>query len=374
MTVVSTGQITIIDIQDNVSLNAYITSGSRTSQVYNSDTGEYNPDYTRDGQTLSLNLTRMGSNVSVLQDVQNDVSWYKVVNGERHQITNIDQGQPVYLTGVNKTQLVIKENTSRSDASIRYIAEGLYTDTANGNAISFSASIDLVVLETGKSPSILNIYGGKGVVFFNSQPGQLTINADLYKSGVISDKLKNIKFFAADTSVISATHSLYDSDAGLGWRKITSLSTSDLEYVSTGFGVDTLQNGVLTVKPNAITNYQTYKVVVQDKYGIERNKKHYGSIIIADYTDPIAVVIETSAGTVFKNNNGQTTLTAKLYKSGDEVDPQGTKYQYRWFKRLSDGSLVSNFGGSSAYKTGKSLLVASTEVVPTAVFQCEVHQ
>lgn len=374
MTVVSTGQITIIDIQDNVSLNAYITSGSRTSQVYNSDTGEYNPDYTRDGQTLSLNLTRMGSNVSVLQDVQNDVSWYKVVNGERQQITNIDQGLPVYLTGVNKTQLVTKENTSTTDVSIRYIVEGLYTDTANGNTVSFSASIDLVVLETGKSPSILNIYGGKGVVFFNSQPGQLTINADLYKSGVISDKLKNIKFFAADTSVASVTHSLYDWDAGLGWRKITSLSTSALEYVSTGFGVDTLQNGVLTVKPNAITNYQTYKVVVQDKYGIERNKKHYGSIIIADHTEPIVVVIETSAGTVFKNNNGQTTLTAKLYSSGDEVDPQGTKYQYRWFKRLSDGSLVSNFGGSSAYKTGKSLVVSSTEVGSTAVFQCEVHQ
>lgn len=374
MTVVSTGQITIIDIQDNVSLNAYITSGSRTSQVYNSDTGEYNPDYTRDGQILSLNLTRMGSNVSVLQDVQNDVSWYKVVNGERQQITNIDQGSPVYLTGVNKTQLVTKENTSKTDVSIRYIVEGLYTDTANGNTVSFSASIDLVVLETGKSPSILNIYGGKGVVFFNSQPWQLTINADLYKSGVISDKLKNIKFFAADTSVTSVSHSLYDSDAGLGWRKITSLSTSALEYVSTGFGVDTLQNGVLTVKPNAIINYQTYRVVVQDKYGIERNKKHYGSIIIADHTEPIVVVIETSAGTVFKNNNGQTTLTAKLYSSGDEVDPQGTKYQYRWFKRLSDGSLVSNFGGPSAYKTGKSLVVSSTEVDSTAVFQCEVHQ
>ena len=100
MAVVSTGQITIIDIQDNVSLNAYITSGFRTTQVYNSDTDEYSPDYTRDGQTLSLNLTRMGSNVSVLQDVQNDVSWYKIVNGKRQQITNIDKGQSVYLTGV----------------------------------------------------------------------------------------------------------------------------------------------------------------------------------------------------------------------------------------------------------------------------------
>ena len=374
MAVVSTGQITIIDIQDNVSLNAYITSGFRTTQVYNSDTGEYSPDYTRDGQTLSLNLTRMGSNVSVLHDVQNDVSWYKVVNGERQQITNIDQGQSVYMTGVNKTQLVTKENTPKVDVSIRYIAEGFYTDAANGNTVSFSAFIDLVVLETGKSPSLLNVYGSKGVVFFNSQPGQLTINADLYKSGVVSSKLKSVKFFASDVSVTTTSHPLYDTDAGLGWRKITSMSTNDDEYVSTGFGVDTLQNGVLTVKPNAVTNYQTYKVVVQDKYGIERNKKHYGSIIIADYTDPMAVVIEASSGTVFKNNTGTTTLTAKLYRSGDEVDAQGTKYQYKWYKRDANGGLVSNFGGSSVYKTGKTLTVSSSEVDPKAVFQCEVHQ
>ena len=374
MAVVSTGQITIIDIQDNVSLNAYITSGFRTTQVYNSDTGECSPDYTRDGQTLSLNLTRMGSNVSVLQDVQNDVSWYKVVNGERQQITNIDQGQSVYLTGVNKTQLVTKENTPKVDVSIRYIAEGFYKDTANGNTVSFSAFIDLVVLETGKSPSLLNVYGSKGVVFFNSQPGQLTINADLYKSGVVSSNLKSVKFFASDVSVTTTSHPLYDTDAGLGWRKITSMSPTDDEYVSTGFGIDTLQNGVLTVKPNAVTNYQTYKVVVQDKYGIERNKKHYGSIIIADYTDPIAVVIEASSGTVFKNNTGTTTLTAKLYRSGDEVDAQGTKYQYKWYKRDANGGLVSNFGGSSVYKTGKTLTVSSSEVDPKAVFQCEVHQ
>ena len=374
MAVVSTGQITIIDIQDNVSLNAYITSGFRTTQVYNSDTGECSPDYTRDGQTLSLNLTRMGSNVSVLQDVQNDVSWYKVVNGERQQITNIDQGQSVYLTGVNKTQLVTKENTPKVDVSIRYIAEGFYKDTANGNTVSFSAFIDLVVLETGKSPSLLNVYGSKGVVFFNSQPGQLTINADLYKAGVVSSNLKSVKFFASDVSVTTTSHPLYDTDAGLGWRKITSMSPTDDEYVSTGFGIDTLQNGVLTVKPNAVTNYQTYKVVVQDKYGIERNKKHYGSIIIADYTDPIAVVIEASSGTVFKNNTGTTTLTAKLYRSGDEVDAQGTKYQYKWYKRDANGELVSNFGGSSVYKTGKTLTVSSSEVDPKAVFQCEVHQ
>ena len=374
MAVVSTGQITIIDIRDNVSLNAYITSGFRTSQVYNSDTGEYSPDYTRDGQTLSLNLTRMGSNVSVLQDVQNDVSWYKVVNGKRQQITTIDQGQTVHLVGVNNTKLVTKENTLITDVSIRYIAEGLYVDPANGNTISFSASIDLVVLETGKSPSLLNVYGSKGVVFFNSQPGQLTVNADLYKSGTVSNKLKSVKFFASDVSVSTTSNPLYDSDAGLGWRKITSMSVNDDEHVSTGFGMDTLQNGVLTVKPNAITNYQTYKAVVQDKYGIERNKKHYGSIIIVDYTDPIVVVIEASSGTVFKNNTGSTTLTAKLYRSGDEVDTQGIKYQYRWYKRNANGELVSNFGGSSAYKTGKTLTVSSSEVDPKAVFQCEVHQ
>jgi hypothetical protein len=41
-------------------------------------------------------------------------------------------------------------------------------------------------------------------------------------------------------------------------------------------------------------------------------------------------VIVSSRGGYFRNGNGTTNLTAKLFRAGVEIDVNGTEYEYEW--------------------------------------------
>jgi len=85
------------------------------------------------------------------------------------------------------------------------------------------------------------------------------------------------------------------------------------------------------------------------------------------------VIIESTGGNILKNGVGSTTLTARLYQNGDEIDSGGTGYTYKWSK-WQNNAMVPNFGGTSnPYKTGKSLSVGSADVDNTTTFKVEVE-
>ncbi len=84
--------------------------------------------------------------------------------------------------------------------------------------------------------------------------------------------------------------------------------------------------------------------------------------------------MESTSGDVFKNSKGSTTITAKLYQSGQEIDTTGSKYTYKWSKRDQNGVLDVNFGGTgNQYKTGKSLTVKAADINSKGTYFCEVN-
>jgi hypothetical protein len=87
-----------------------------------------------------------------------------------------------------------------------------------------------------------------------------------------------------------------------------------------------------------------------------------------DQSDPIQVSITSTGGDVFKNSVGTTTLTAKVYQNGTEIDSAGTKYTYTWSIYDKDGN-ASTFNGGAASKTGKTLAVGDADVSVKATFQ-----
>lgn len=81
--------------------------------------------------------------------------------------------------------------------------------------------------------------------------------------------------------------------------------------------------------------------------------------------DAITMVITSSAGTIFKNSNIDTVLTAHVYRAGAEVTGSqltalGT---IRWYKD----------GGSTAVATGASVEVTATDVVNTATYVAQLE-
>ncbi|SIT91749.1 phage tail spike protein [Edaphobacillus lindanitolerans] len=73
--------------------------------------------------------------------------------------------------------------------------------------------------------------------------------------------------------------------------------------------------------------------------------------------------IVSSAGTVFKNGQGQTELTAILMLNGQELDADGTIHRYEWAKYDKDGRVVSGWS-----RTGKTITVTAAEIAEKATF------
>lgn len=81
--------------------------------------------------------------------------------------------------------------------------------------------------------------------------------------------------------------------------------------------------------------------------------------------DAITMAITTDNGTVFKNNNGSTTLTAHVYKAGAELTSQqiaqlGT---IKWYKD----------GGTTSVGSGATLSVSASSVSSKAVYTAQLE-
>lgn len=368
--IMSSGQITIIDLYDAPSLNAWIGASETTVQTYNNTTEIYNPNYASSGQVLTLNLTKAGSTTSLLGANTSNVKWFKTVGTKREEIVSTTSTHTEYKSGTSHSVLTTKSNIPVGPNATIFTVEGIWNDPGTGLPIEFSAKIDLTLVQLAKAAVIGNIYAPNGDFFRNDTPASLKVNADLYKDGALSNGSKKIKWFAADSSIGSSQ----DSDAGAGWRKITATSGTTKAIVNKGFGVPTTNQGVLTVFPDGVTNAQTFLCVIEDNAGGTSGTKVKQYITLRDMDDPIMVVVESSGGNILKNGAGNTTLSARLYRLGEEIDESGTIYTYNWSK-WQDNSLVPNFGGTdNPYKTGKELSVGSKDVKNKTTFKVEVKE
>lgn len=374
MSIISSGQITITDLSDAPALSAFITASQTTTQVFNQTANTYNPSYATTPQVLTLNLTKAGKTDSILNGV-GTVNWFEYNGNTKTAITSTTNTDNQYLSGTYKETLTTKVNVPSALGAKRYEAVGTWTDPITGLKVDFSAQINLVAIQLGKEALVLNVYTGKGNTFYNNQPANLTINADLYKGNTLSDGNKQFKFFYADSSVSATTSAGYDADGGIGWHLCNSTTIGQTPNVQPN--ADTSAQGVLTVTPDVVTNSQTYKVICIDKNGGTSGQKATGVATILDFSDPVVVVIESTAGSTFKNSSGSTTLKARLYRKGEELDADGSSkiYTYKWSKRDKNGTLDANFGGSgNQYKTGKSISVSASDISDKATFFCEVFE
>lgn len=82
---------------------------------------------------------------------------------------------------------------------------------------------------------------------------------------------------------------------------------------------------------------------------------------------PITIQIDSSAGVIFKNKNISTILTATVYKGGEDITSEVTKF--KWTKKNSDGTIDTSW---SRYTTSNTITINTDDVMSKAIFGCEV--
>lgn len=373
MSIVSSGQITITDLSDGMQLNAFITASGVTTQTYDATAQTWSPSYATTPQVLTLNLTKAGSTTSVIGGISGTITWTRSDGTTTTTISSTTNTDTQYMSGTSNSVLTTKVNVPIANSASRFTASGLWIDPNTGLNVPFAAVLDLTVVQLAKSAVLANVYSGNGGAFYNSMPASLTVNADLYKGGQLSAGNKEIFFGYSDSSVTTTGSTGYNSNLGLGWHLCTSSTTGQTPNVAAG--TNTTSQGILTVLPSAVTNAQTFKAVIIDRAGGTAGTSVSGIITLLDYTDPLTCTIDSTAGSIFKNGSGTTTLTCRVFQSGEEIDTNGKTYTYKWSQRDQNGVLNANFGGvGNQYKTGKTISVAATDINVKAQYTCEVNQ
>ena len=354
MSVIATGQISIVDYNDALTLTGFITSNHPKTQQHNPDTGKYIPDWTEQNLVLTASLFKMGSSNDIIKSNQvQKIEWFD----------SSDPTTPLVTSGafeVSNERLTVKQNILGSRSSIDFICEVTYLDVGTGLTLLHKTSISLSKVENGGSITAAVAWLPEGNIFKNDNISTLVAEADLWRGGVIDTTNVTYQWYNQDPTVVT------DQGGGLGWRKLTSTTNSG----ETGYTTRRL-----VVPADAVPNFEVYKIVIKDTDTTSHtyNQTFQDTVTFLDQSDPIQVSVVSTGGNVFKNGQGSTTLSAELFRAGEEIDQDGSTYTYKWYKYDKDGNLVTGFGGTSNYKTGKSITVGDADVDIKATFIVEIE-
>jgi len=359
---IATGQITIIDYNDALTLTGFISSNHPKTQQYNPDNASYNPDWSSVNLVLTPSLFKLGSSTDIITNVAvTSIKWFEASAPSTQLVTNTD-----YTVGTTGAKaLTVKTNKLAGLPSKDWICEVTYHDPTTNLDLLYKLVISFNRVVNGGGIADAVAWCPNGNIFKNGTPATIITKADLWRGSVVDTSLVTYQWYKQDPSITSGSGSLYDAGAGAGWRKLTDLA-------STYTGCTTAS---MTVYPAGVTNYAVFKIQIKDTDPASNtyNQYFYDTLTIIDQSDPIQVSVTSSGGDVFKNGVGSTVLTAKLFQAGAEIDATGTTYAYKWYQYDQNSVLNPNFGGAGiAFKTGKTLAVGDADVTVKATFMVEI--
>src|SRR5690606_41648038 len=118
---------------------------------------------------------------------------------------------------------------------------------------------------------------------------------------------------------------------------------------------------LITIPADAIMSMESFKCVAT-----YNGNKYQDVCTVTDVSDP--VVVSIVGVNTFKNGQGTTQLTAKVYRDGIEIDVSGQNYVYSWSIYNSDG-VRTGFN-----KAGKTITVSANDIDVRGNIICEVSE
>lgn len=354
---IAQGQLTIVDYNDALSLSAYISSDKELTQVFNPDNKTYFPSLsTGSPMTLTPSLFISGQAGDMITNATS-IKWYdgssttEITNGGSYSLASFASGQ-------NRPLKITANILSGSTYSKTFRCDIGYTDPVTGLALKAQATIVVSRINNGGNITIANAKTPKGNVLKNKS-GNVTIVAELLRGSALDSTGVSYQWYRGNDAAVT------DEGAGPGWNKLSSTYTGG----TSGYTTNTL-----SITPGDVLNIAQFLCQIKDT---DTNSPTYNQVFectatVVDQTDPTQVVINSTGGNIFKNGQGSTTLEAKLYQSGVEVDVKKTdatpqKYTYTWTKRDKNGDLDVSFN-----KTGKTITVGSADVSAKATFEVNI--
>lgn len=408
------GQITIVDQLDTTYISATLESNKSLVQLYNTEDGKLNPDWTVYPYLVLTPGVWSGDpddNLLISQKENiKDFKWTK--NG-----LSIENS-PTHVIDENKV-LTIKTNELTLNPNIRYGFYGVYVDPLTKAETPFYSSLSFVRVETsGVTIQAVMLYP-LGSIFKNDDVDFLKAHCDLWrgsyidntdveykwfieKPGVFDPKFtsatakvgdnvlhvdntigmvrdSNIRILGYDYVVATVNSSTtlvltetlkqdipsgtriynpyYNSSGGIGWAYIDEVNN---------FGVTGYTTNEITIPESTVLNFATFKCVITDldSKSITYNQSVYATASFLDQQDPLQIAFNTPEGTIFKNKTGTITIEAEVWRNGEELDEDGSTYIYDWIQYDKDGQIIPTFS-----RINKTILITPDDVDSKSNFE-----
>ncbi len=432
---VARGQVTIIDQNDAVSLQAFIGSNQPLTQVFNKDTSAYAPSWVASpylvltpslyvsGKGTADQITTVGNAATLVAGIKTGTAkWYK--NG-----VAVATGADSCTIGsaAAKYALTIKANHMTAAApQVRYTFEAVYID-ANGLEIQFRSEVQFTQHQSAGATICAIAYAPDGVVFKNEEVATLKAHCDLWRGATIDITnvtyvwgIKDSSVFANTTltaaAAIGATTitvaSVVNMEAGgklaIGAvqytisavnasTKVVTLTTALTVAVASAAAVScpnynlmlgvgwscltsTNPKGVtagwttneITITPDAVLNFETFKCAIKDTDTSAGNAS--ANVVVCDI-----ISISDMSDPVMVDIVSQKGFTIK--NNDNDVDAKAVLYR-NGEEIDAAGTTYTytwklwNAAGSTVIKTytGKVITVVKTDVTGRGVLMCEISK
>jgi hypothetical protein len=280
MTIVSTGSLTLKDMNDAKQLSMFIGASQSKTVIYNG-VSTYTPDYSSGStnQVLTPQVRIAGGSTVTPKATR----WYYQTNGAGTVTQISTSGTPTghTLGGTQPITLTVSTNIMASNTSMTYICEADYDDPDTGFTITAKAEIEIVKVTNGTS-SVTSFLTNSSVTLPATNAGAVSV------------------FTGSGTDIY-----VYDG-------------TNALQFLTSG----TAGNGQFTI--SASVSPASGVTLATPTAGTSPNRAVYGNITaFATANDVVTVTYtitgKTSAGTAISGTVIQTFTKAKMGAGGNDA-------------------------------------------------------
>lgn len=360
-TLVSTGQITIVDNNDAKPITAFITNGSiPLQQIYSKNNGVEQFLPSRSAQNLVLTVKAYVGAASSSNDISLLLTGQKWSYDLGSALSTTTDITVVATTGQTPT-LTVKTNnlvTTASPNKTIYF-EGDYTDPGTGLTSHIICKTELSVVQTGTNAVYIQLYGPSTIEA--AVKTQIEVRAELIRSSGIDTDNLTYKWYEYPSGRQIATA---NGDANVatkyGFRTKAQADADDLSnpaFAYIGQGLPASGNWgdckAIVIHESAVTDMAYFKV---DIYDSAENQTYTTFFTIDDKSDPYTMEMFSTAGEKLQNGQGSTNVYPIVYYGASKV-PDLTGWTFNWFFYNKDGYVTAfvDTGGTN-YAGGKLVL------------------
>ena len=384
-TLVSTGQITIVDTNDARTITAVLIANGSVQQVYTKDesTISYIPSWATNNLVITpqisiggltsaeawASLTNKQFSLSAggiaLTTSSTSTSFVNNANADLATPFTVSHGAVGTSTA---STITIKGNLKDSVAAQTLYFDADFVDPNTLLTTHITCQIVLNVVKTGTNAVFITLRGKTSIEQSTGQAkNDIAIAADLVRSSGIDTTGLTYKWYE-DGGGIQINNQLTNYATKYG-MKTTAVGTAP-----TASSIDLGQNipnagagnafNTLVINETAIADIEIYKVEITDS----DDKSYVAYFTIYDLSDPYDVRVISSTGDKLQNGQGNTTLTPDVFYGSSRVTPL-TGWTFTWFFYDRNGKRGAFIDTSKISIAGGGIITANT-TGNSAIFSC----